>query len=259
MSQPVKRINTWQANFYTGLAIILPVVISLGIVKWLFGTVANITDLLLFFLHWLPIEPHRIYVNGKDGQMLTHWSLLALCMAVGLITLTGRLARHFLGKKLIQLMDYILFKVPLLNKIYGTIKQVNEAFTSSKKSSFKQVVLVEFPRDGMRSVGFITNEHHEEVQAKTPDKIVSVFVPTTPNPTTGFLLLLPEEKVIKLDMSVADGIKFIVSLGSVAPTYTGKSLPEADSPMTLPGTLHPAAARPVSVSEAVEWKNAPQD
>jgi len=261
MTQPAKRINRWQANFYTGLAIILPVVISLGIMKWLFGTVANITDLLLFFLHWLPIDRNWIYVDGKDGQMLIHWSLLALCLAVGLITLTGRLARHFLGKKLIQLMDYIMLKVPLLNKIYGTLKQVNEAFTSSKKSSFKQVVLVEFPKDGMYSVGFVTNEHHEEVQQKIPERVISVFVPTTPNPTTGFLLLLPEEKVTKLDMSVADGIKFIVSLGSVAPAYVGKRLPETDSMVSLPdtGPLQATPATPVTASEAVEWKNAQQD
>lgn len=264
MTQPKKRINIWQANFYTGLAIILPVVISLAIVKWLFGTVANITDLLLFFLKWLPIENHKhwIYVNGEDGQMLIHWSLLALCLAVALITLVGRLARHFLGKKLIQLMDYIMFKVPLLNKIYGTIKQVNEAFTSSKKSSFKQVVLVEFPKDGMHSVGFITNEDHQEVQQKITGKIISVFVPTTPNPTTGFLLLLPEEKITKLDMSVADGIKFIVSLGSVAPYYAGKALPDSETMVSLPDTegLETATAgKPVSVSEATEWKSAQQD
>ncbi len=261
MSQPQKRINVWQANFYTGLAIILPVVISLAIVKWLFGTVANITDLLLFFLKWdwLAIDPRWIY--AKDGQMFIHWSLLALCLAVALITLIGRLARHFLGKKLIQLMDYIMFNVPLLNKIYGTIKQVNTAFTSSKKSSFKQVVLVEFPKDGMYSVGFITNEQHEEIQAKIPHRVVSVFVPTTPNPTTGFLLLLSEDKVTKLDMSVADGIKFIVSLGSVAPDYAGGAFSKTGSAVTLPdaGVLQTASARNVSASEAEEWKNAQQD
>ena len=262
MSQPKKRINSWQANFYTGLAIILPVVISLAILKWLFGTVANFTDLLLFWLKWIPIDPQLIYVNQQDGEMQLHWKLLALCLAVALIAMIGRLARHFLGKKLIQLMDYIMFKVPLLNKIYGTIKQVNEAFTSSKKSSFKQVVLVEFPKDGMRSVGFITNEDHEEVQQKISGKIVSVFVPTTPNPTTGFLLLLPEEKITKLDMSVADGIKFIVSLGSVAPVYSGKELPERERTVALPQpeTIGAATtAEPISVAEATEWKNEKQD
>ncbi|HAV61839.1 MAG TPA: hypothetical protein DCY13_05700 [Verrucomicrobiales bacterium] len=259
MNDPKKSINTWQANFYTGLAIVLPVVISIAIVKWLFGTVANITDLLLFFLNWLPIEPRWIYVNGQNGQMLLHWSLLALCLAVGLITLIGRFARHYFGKKLIQLMDYILFRVPLLNKIYGTLKQVNEAFTSSSKSSFKQVVLVEFPREGMYSVGFVTSEHHEEVQARTPAKVVSVFVPTTPNPTTGFLLLLPEEKLTRLEMSVADGIKFIVSLGAVAPAFAGGARAPVPPAAVMAENQALEAAAAATIAEAAAWKSEQKD
>lgn len=259
MSEPKTPINRWQANFYTGLAIILPVVISIAIMKWLFGTVANFSDMLLFWLKWL-IEPRWIYQNGKDGPMLIHWSFLALCLAVALITLVGRFARHFLGKKLIQLMDYIMLKVPLLNKIYGTLKQVNEAFTSSSKSSFKQVVLVQFPRDGMYSMGFVTNTHHEEVQSKTPGRVISVFVPTTPNPTTGFLLLLEEEKVTKLEMSVADGIKFIVSLGSVAPPYAAQKLPPGSPPVALPDPvdLETVNLTAATTSASSEWKNEPQ-
>lgn len=219
-----KPIQRWQANFYTGLAIVLPVVISIAIVKWLFGTVANITDLLLFFLKWLPIDKRWIYANGVDGQMLLHWSLLALALAVGLITLIGRFARHFIGLKAIQLMDWVMLNVPLLNKIYSAIKQVNEAFTSSKKSSFKHVVIVDFPGDGIYSVAFITGDDHPEVTERMGQRMVSVFVPTTPNPTSGFLVLLPEHKVRKLDMSVADGIKFIVSLGTVAPEYHARAV-----------------------------------
>ena len=111
-------------------------------------------------------------------------------------------------------MDYILLNVPLLGKIYGTVKQVNQAFTSEKKSSFQQVIMVEFPRKGLYSVGFVTAE---QVKTDEGESIISIFVPTTPNPTTGFLLLLPESKVVKLDMSVAEGIKYIVSLGAVPP------------------------------------------
>ena len=107
-----------------------------------------------------------------------------------------------------------MLQVPLLGKIYGTIKQVNEAFTSEKKSSFKQVVMVEFPSKGLYSVGFVTAE---QVKTDSGESIISIFVPTTPNPTTGFLLVLPESKVVLLDMSVADGIKYIVSLGAVSP------------------------------------------
>ena len=114
--------------------------------------------------------------------------------------------------------------MPLLNKFYGAIKQVNEAF-SGNKNSFKTVVLVEFPRAGMYSVGF----HHQRAARrgaeKTKENVVSVFIPTTPNPTSGFLMLVPEDKVTKLDMSVADGIKYIVSLGSIC---AEKRLPMED-------------------------------
>ena len=141
-------------------------------------------------------------------------------MALMLIGLMGGLARHYFVKKLIELVDLALLRVPLLNKIYSTIKQVNEAFSPSSKSSFKQVVLVEFPRAGQYSVGFLTGEDQREVQQKTKERVLSVFVPTTPNPTSGFLVLVPEKEITRLEMSVAEGIKFIISLGAIAPDFT---------------------------------------
>src|SRR6267154_1201033 len=105
----------------------------------------------------------------------------------------------------------------MMNKIYGATKQVNDAFSSGNKTAFRTVVLVEYPRPGVYSVGFITSEPNEEIRAKTKEKVVCVFIPTTPNPTGGFLVLVPEDQVTKLDMSVADGIKFIVSLGAIPP------------------------------------------
>ena len=122
---------------------------------------------------------------------------------------------------MIEWVDTAMMRVPLFNKIYAAIKQVNEAFSSGNKTSFKTVVLVEFPREGMYSIGFITSEQHAEVQRKTKENVVCVFIPMTPNPTSGFFVLVPEEKVTKLDMSVADGIKYILSLGSISPEYTG--------------------------------------
>jgi uncharacterized membrane protein len=220
------QMARWQANFYTGLAIILPAVISIAVVKWLFGTVSNLTDPLLFFLP-------RGWTHNPAGNMYWWWSLFALVLSLGIIAAIGRMARNYIGRKLIKLMDDVLLRVPLLNKIYGAIKQVNAAFTSNNKSSFKQVVLIEFPRPGLFSVGFITGDQHGEVQHKTQAKIVSVFVPTTPNPTTGFLVLLPEETVTKLEMSVADGIKFIISLGSVAPDYVPIHAPKANLALPL--------------------------
>lgn len=198
----------------TGLAVTLPAVLTLALVKWIFGTIASITDLLLFFL------PNSLtHEDAGRGPMFWYWSLAALVLAIMLVSFAGWLARYYVGKRMIEWLDGVMLRVPLLNKIYGTIKQVNEAFSAGKKTSFKTVVLVEFPRPGIYSIGFITSEQHAEVQAKTKEKVVCVFVPTTPNPTSGFLVLVPEEKVTKLEMSVADGIKYIISLGSVSPEY----------------------------------------
>jgi len=205
----------WRASFFTGLAVTLPGLLTLAVVKWLFGTVSSFTDALLFFLKYL-VNPKAIYENGQSGPMFWYWSLVALALAVVLISGAGVLTRYYIGKRLILWLDTVMMTVPLLNKFYGAIKQVNEAF-GGKKSSFKTVVLVEFPRAGMYSIGFLTSEDHAEVRQKTLQPVVAVFIPTTPNPTSGFMVLVPEDKVTKLDMSVADGIKYIVSLGAISP------------------------------------------
>jgi uncharacterized membrane protein len=208
-------LGHWRGNFLTGLVVLLPTVITLAVIKWLFGTIASLTDLLLFFL------PRSItHEDGGKGPMFWYWSLAALALAVVLVSAMGLLTRYYIGKRFIEWLDATMLRVPLLNKIYGMIKQVNEAFSTGKKTSFKTVVLVEFPREGMHSIGFLTSEQHDEVQMKTKEKVVCVFVPTTPNPTSGFLILVPEQKITKLDMSVADGIKYIISLGAISPEYT---------------------------------------
>jgi uncharacterized membrane protein len=148
--------------------------------------------------------------------MYWYWSVVALALAVALIMGIGVLAQYYIGIRMIEWLDSLMMNVPLLNKFYGAIKQVNEAFAGNK-NSFKTVVLVEFPGPGSYSIGFITSEAQGEAQQKSGKILISVFVPTTPNPTSGFLILVPEEKVTKLEMSVADGIKYIVSLGSISP------------------------------------------
>jgi len=206
-----ESVAIWRANFFAGLAVVLPAVLSVAIIVWLFGTVANITDTLLFFL---PTEwTHR---NQGQGAIYWYWSLVALLLAVLLIGVIGRFARHYVGQQLLELVDMALLRIPLLNKIYGTIKQVNEAVSPNKKSSFRQVVLVEFPRAGQHSVGFVTGEPGPELRPRIGEKVVSVFIPTTPNITSGFVVLVPEQTLTKLDISVAEGIKYIISLGSVS-------------------------------------------
>jgi uncharacterized membrane protein len=207
-------LATWRGNFLTGLAVLLPAVVTLAIIKWLFGTIASITDLLLFFL-----PTSLTHQDNGRGPMFWYWSLAAFALAVVLVTGVGVLTRYYIGKRMIAWLDAAMLRLPLLNKIYSTIKQVNEAFSSGNKTSFKTVVLVEFPRPGLYSIGFLTSEQHDEVQRKTREKVVCVFIPTTPNPTSGFLVLVPADKVTKLDMSVAEGIKYIISLGSIAPEY----------------------------------------
>ena len=122
--------------------------------------------------------------------MYRYWSVVAIALAILLITILGLLTRYYIGKRLIALMDTVMLRVPLLNKVYSTIKQVNEAFSSGKKSSFKTVVMIQFPGPGLYSLGFLTSEQHDEVQAKSGRDVVCVFVPTTPNPTSGFLVLV---------------------------------------------------------------------
>ena len=210
----------WRRNFLTGLVISLPALLTLAAVKWLFGTISSFTDTLLFFLPYL-IGPKLIYVNGQDGPIFWYWSIVALALAVVLITCVGVLGGYYIGKRMIEWLDTLMMNVPLLNKFYGAIKQVNEAFAGNK-NSFKTVVLVEFPRPGSYSVGFITSETQSGVIEQTGKNLVSVFIPTTPNPTSGFLILVTADTVTKLDMSVADGIKYIVSLGSITPEHTSE-------------------------------------
>jgi uncharacterized membrane protein len=201
-------------DFIAGLAVVLPAIISIAVVVWLFGTVSAITDRLLF-----AVPREWKYIDGVRGEIHWYWSLAALLLAIGMVTLAGRLTRHYLGRKLVEVGDTLLLRVPLLNKIYSTVKQVKEAFAGNK-SSFQQAVLVEFPRAGMYSLGFITSDQRNEVQVKTPEAVWSVFVPTTPNPTSGFLVYVPDNQLIRLEMSVADAIKSIISLGSVSPEYS---------------------------------------
>jgi len=221
----------WRANFYAGLAIILPAVVSIAIVKWLFGTVSNITDPLLFFVP-------NTWTHPASGPMYWWWSLLALCLAVVLISLIGRMARNYFGKKLIASVDRALLRVPVMNRIYSAIKQVNDAFTAPNKHSFKQVVLVEYPSSGLYALGFLTGAQPAEVRSKLQEKLASVFIPTTPNPTGGFVFLVPEDRIVYLEMSVAEGLKFVLSLGSVTPEYLPSALPQ------LPALPPPAVAPP---------------
>ena len=143
---------------------------------------------------------------------------LEIIIAIFIITLIGWLSLSFLGKKLLALLNKVLKKIPILRTIYSAIGQMTETFTKNDKDK-KNVVLVEYPRKGSWAVGFATKENSSEISRKTNKKLVNVFVPTTPNPTSGFLLMIPKEDLIYLDLSFEEASKFIVSAG----TSSGKN------------------------------------
>ena len=140
--------------------------------------------------------------------------------SLAVIISTGLFAANYVGKKLIGFGERIVVRIPLVRSIYLTVKQIVDAFMhGGKNMAFKRVVLIEYPRKGIYSIGFITAESNGEVQAKTKENVMSVFLPTTPNPTSGYLLFVPREDVVVLDMSVEDGLKLVVSGGIIAPEY----------------------------------------
>ena len=136
--------------------------------------------------------------------------------ALFLITVIGWLSLSFLGKRLLNLFNNILQRIPILRTIYSAIVQMTATFTDTKKEK-KNVVLVEYPRKGSWAVGFATKENEGEISNKTNKKLINVFVPTTPNPTSGFLLMFPKEDVIYLDLTFEEASKFIVSAGTSNP------------------------------------------
>jgi uncharacterized membrane protein len=221
-------IVSWRRNFFAGLAVVLPGVISAWVIVWLFFTVSKITDTLLIFM------PKTVtHADRGTGDLYWYWRVVALFVAVAWTTIVGLLARNYLGQRLIEGIDSFLVRVPLFNKIYGTTKQVNEALTSGNKTTFKTVVMIEYPRPGVYSVGFLTSEVHQHCTGGQLRKLLGVFIPTTPNPTSGFIVFLPEAEVVPLDMTVTEGFKFIVSLGAINPDKAALLRP-CPEPAALP-------------------------
>ena len=142
---------------------------------------------------------------------------LEILISLILITFIGWISLSFLGKKLLNIFNNILKKIPILRTIYSAILQMTETFTKSDNNK-KNVVLIEYPRKGMWAVGFATKENSTEMTTKTKKNLINVFVPTTPNPTSGFLLMVPKDEIIYLDLSFEEASKFIVSAGTSNPS-----------------------------------------
>ena len=140
---------------------------------------------------------------------------LGFAMTFLIILLAGMLTTNIFGKKLLYLGEAIVAKIPFVRSIYRGTKQVVVSFANADTDSFKKVVLIEFPRKGLHAIGFVTGETRGEVQEHTADQVINVFVPTTPNPTSGFLIFAPKDEVQEIAMSIEDGIKYVVSGGIV--------------------------------------------
>jgi uncharacterized membrane protein len=142
---------------------------------------------------------------------------LGVALAVFLVIATGMIVANLLGKRLVAAWESLLDRIPLVRTLYKGIKQIMEAVLATDAKSFRKVLLVEYPRKGLWSVAFMTSDQLGDVQEKTKPDVISVFIPTTPNPTSGFVIMVPQSDAIELDMSVEDGLKMIISMGVVVP------------------------------------------
>ena len=140
-------------------------------------------------------------------------------VAIVIVFLTGLVAANILGRRLFELGDSIVDRIPLVRSIYSAVKQVMRTVLEGGEQSFRRVLMVEYPRRGLWTLGFQTGVGVGEVQQRTEQDVITVFVPTTPNPTSGFVIMVPREDAIELDMSVEDGLKFVMSLGVVTPSW----------------------------------------
>ena len=184
-------------NFIAGVVVLIPIGITLYLTLFLIRVSGNIVP--------KEINPNNYLPFNIPG--------LEILVALTLITLIGWLSLSFLGKKFFELFNNILKKIPILRTIYSAIGQMTESFTKSENKQ-KSVVLLEYPRKGIWAVGFATKENVGLIKEKINQELINVFVPTTPNPTSGFLLLVPKKDLIYLDVSFEQASKFIVSAGT---------------------------------------------
>ncbi|KSV16074.1 hypothetical protein DA01_08285 [Dehalococcoides mccartyi] len=190
-----QALKTLRNRFLTGLAFVLPIGAALGLLIWVFNIIDGLLKPVIeFFFNW--------YFPG-----------LGLLVTLILIYLVGLILSNYFGKQILGWVDKILVKVPIFNQVYNSAKQVIETLGVSNKVSFKEAVMVEFPRTGMHSLAFITNE----TTNSAGEKLYLVYVPGSPNPTSGFLELLRENQIERVNVSVEDAMKTLISCGLVFP------------------------------------------
>lgn len=192
------RLRTY---FFAGILVTAPVAITIYLTYIFLRFMDNhVTDLLPPAYH-----PHTT-IPG-----------IGLIIAIGFFILVGWLTRNVIGRMLVWLSDYGFARMPVIRIVYGALKQIFETLMNSQSSAFREVVLFEYPRPGMWAIGFVTGTVQGRIQTLSDSEVVNVFRPFTPNPTSGFMLLIPRKDLIVLDMSVEDAIKLVVSGGMITP------------------------------------------
>jgi uncharacterized membrane protein len=195
-----------RAYFLTGVIVTAPISITIFLV-WQFLTFLD--------THVAGLLPDRY-----NPETYLPFSLpgLGLLIMLAFLTMVGMLTAGLAGRTLVRLGERLLSRMPVVRGVYGTLKQIFETVLAQKSRSFREVVLIEYPRRGIGAIGFVTGPTRGEIQARTEEDMVNVFLPTTPNPTSGFLLFVPKSDLIHLDMSIEEGIKMVISGGIVTPS-----------------------------------------
>lgn len=199
----------------TGTVIALPLTVTLFVIIFLVRNIGTPVSQLLFaplFNHFDKTFP----TSGFDVLML---DLISTLVVLCFITALGVLSKFFFARILIGISEVAINKIPGVGLVYRTVKQIVDTFSKQNKAVFQSVVMLEFPRTGLYAVGFVTSEAQGEIQARTGEVVVNVFVPTTPNPTSGFLIMVPKDSLTYLDMTVGDAMKLIISGGAVVPKW----------------------------------------
>lgn len=209
MQHPI--LKQIQSYFITGIFILLPLAVTLIVIQFFITKIGAPSNKILFWY----LDP-SLRESSWIRVLLDIASFLIVIMG---ITFLGMLSQYFFGKMLVRITETIVSKVPFISTIYKTVKQVVDTFSEQQKSSYQKAVLIEFPRKGSYALGFVTSESKGEIQEKTVETVVNIFLPTTPNPTSGFLLMIPKEEIIYLNMNISDAMKLIISGGGISPSY----------------------------------------
>ncbi|MCG8605167.1 DUF502 domain-containing protein [bacterium] len=210
-----------RAYFLTGLLVVVPLGLTYFIIKLLFLAIDDIlSDTVSSFI----LQQFGVRLGERQIPGIGIITLLLI------ILITGILARNYFGRKLVNLGDRAVERIPLINRVYSATKQLSQAFFSSKREVFKKPVLFEYPRKGIYSIGFYTQDTRGAPQEALEQDVVSVFLPTTPNPTSGYLLFVPKTDVYDLDLTIEEALKLVISGGAIVPlksTNNRKTLDES--------------------------------